>query len=153
MDDLGEWGIEVHNDPVIEEYVPEKVKGKSVFDIMMSAFNKKFKPSQAEKDSIPEFLFHQILSNDPKTVQLALMFTTHKIPVAKQWDMVNELLPKCFIAYPKKSKVDNEVLDTLSDYYNCSMHIADRYSRLLTTEQIVEIQTKFLTGKMKKGKK
>ena len=153
MDELGEWGIEVHNEPVIEEYVPEKVKGKSVFDIMMSAFNKKFKPSQAEKDSIPEFLFHQILSNDPKTVQLALMFTTNTIPVACQYDMVRELLPKCYIAYPKKSKSDNEELELLQDYFQCSMYVADRYSKLLTTEQIKIIQNKFQTGKMKKGKK
>lgn len=156
MSELGEWGIEVHNDPVIEEYTPEKTKGKSVFDIMMSAFNKKFVPSQAEKDSIPEFLFHQILSNDPKTIQLAVMFTTNTIPVAVQYDMVRSLLPKCFINYPKKSKVDNEIIDLLSDYYNCSMRVAEQYSHLLSAEQIDEIQTKFQigkVGKIKKGKR
>jgi len=155
MTELDEWGIEVYNEPIIEDYVPEKKRGKSVFDIMMSAFNKKFKPTQVEKESIPEFLFHQILSNDPQTVQLALMFTTHQIPVAKQWDMVNELLGKCYIAYPKKTKVDTDDLNIISDFYNCSLRVAEQYCGLLTTVQINDIIERSQTGhlKTKKGKK
>lgn len=149
MTDLGEWGIEVFNEPEYEEYIPEKKKGKNVFDIMMSAFNKKFKPTKEEKESIPEFLFHQILSNDPKTVKIAVMFTTHKIPVDKQWDMVNELIGKCFIPYPKKVKKDNEVLEMLQDYYKCSLRVASQYLTLLSPEQIENIKDKYNVGKIK----
>lgn len=145
---LDEWGIEVYTPPELEEYVIEKPKGKSPFDIMMSAMNKKFKPTQSEKDSIPEFLFHQILSNDPQTIELAVLFTTHSIPVGIQYDMVRNILPKCYIAYPKKStKVDDKTLNDISAYYDCSIRTASMYVEIMPPHEIERIQEKFKVGK------
>lgn len=147
---LEEWGIEVEAPREVEEYVPEKPKGKNAFEIMMSAFNKKFKPTQAEKESIPEFLFHQILSNDPQTIELALMFTTSNIPVDVQYNMIRNLLPKCYIPYPKKAKnTTDETIENISQYYNCSIKVAVRYAEMMPPEEIDRINNKYKTGKVK----
>ena len=148
---IDEWGIPITEE--VPEYIPEPKKGKNVFDIMMSAFNKKFKPTLEEKESIPEFLFHQVLSNDPKTTELALMFTTNKIPVSRQYDIVRMMTGKCFIPYPKKLKNDDEVTDKLSEYFQVNLAMAGRYREMMTKEQVDAIINKFNTGRQKVTRK
>lgn len=144
---LEDWGFESEKQP--EEFVYVKPKVKNPFDIMNTAFNKKFTPTLQEKQSINEFLFHNILSNDPKTIELALMFTTRKIPVERQYDIVRAFVPKCYIGYPsKKKEVKMEDVEMISDYYNCNMRVAEEYLELMTPDDVQRIRNKYTEGKI-----
>ena len=145
---LADWGYEAPAEPEVFEYV--KPKAKNMFMIMNSAIDKKMTPTLAEKKSISEYLFHQVLSNDPNTIELAVMLTTHNIPVEKQYDMIRMLLPKAYIPYPSKKKTKEDIaVERISEYYHCNIKVARRYHSLMTAKDIDRIVSKFNEGKVK----
>jgi len=117
---------------------------------MNSCITKKMKPTLKEKQSINEFLFHNVLSNNASSLELALMFTTHNIPVEHQYNLVNIIMPKGYIPYPSKKKdVIIEEVQMVSDYYNCSLRVAEEYLTLMDDEEKQRIINTFTEGKIK----
>jgi len=107
------------------------------------------KPTLKEKQGINEFLFHNVLSNNSGSIELALIFTTHNIPIEKQYDLVNLMMPKSYIPYPsKKKEVLNSEIECISDYYDCSIRVASEYHNIMTTEDIARIVNTFAEGKI-----
>jgi len=145
---LEEWGYEAPPEPEVFEY--KKPKPKNLFSIMNSCIDKRMKPTLKEKQSINEFLFHNILSNNASSLELALMFTTREIPIEFQYDIVNFVMPKGYIPYPskKKEKINSEI-DMISDYYNCSLKVAKKYHELMSKNEIERIVDTFSEGKKK----
>ncbi len=141
-----EWGFEAPPEPEVFEV--KKQKPKNTFEIMNSCITKKIKPTLKEKRSISEFLFHNVLSNNASSLELALIFTTHNIPVEKQYDLVNVVMPKGYIPYPSKKKtIENNVILMISDYYDCSLRVAESYLGLMDQKEIDRIVNTFAEGK------
>jgi len=144
---LGEWGFSPEPEPEVFEY--KKPKQKNIFEVMNSCITKKMKPTTKEKKSINEFLFHNILSNNESSLELALILTTHNIPIERQYDLVNIIMPKGYIPYPsKKKQQENEIVEKISDYYNCSMTVAKEYMNLMDEKEINRIVETFNEGKI-----
>jgi len=75
------------------------------------------------------------ISDLPKDVHHRYYLTT--LPKRKQ-----------FFKYIKKSKdVDKVSKERISEYFECSMRVADIYAEILETEQIKEIKQKFDCGR------
>ena len=145
MPKYDEWGIPVIEVPHYEEYTKPK-EDTSIFAIMYSALDKKMKPTEKQKKKISGFLFDNILANNESTIELALMFSTHNIPVNKQYDMVNILLPKCYIPYPKKSKVPQKDIENIIKYYGVNERIAIQYFDTMTPKERKKINDKYNSG-------
>ncbi len=146
---VDEWGIPITEVPQYEEYTPPKKADENMFRIMYSSLDKKMKPTEEQKKKISAFLFDNILANNESTIDLALMFTTHNIPVNKQYDMVRVLLPKCYIPYPKKSKKPQKDIEEIMTFYDVNERIADQYFDMMTPEERKKIKDKFKSGVMK----
>ena len=142
---LDEWGIPQPEVPLYEEYKPPKVKD-DMFKVMYSALDKKFMPTEEQKKKISGFLFDNILANNENTLELAVMFTTHNIPVNKQYDMVRTLLPKCYIPYPKKAKHPQKDIENIIKYYQVNETLASQYHDLLTKDELKKINDKYKEG-------
>ena len=143
---VDEWGIPKAITPSYEEETITPKKKDNSFKIMYSAMDKKMKPTQKEKESISAFLFDNILANDEATLELALIFTTHNIPVDKQYDIVRAVTPKCYIPYPKKSKKNQLDLDNIIRYYDVNPRIAEQYYNMMTVEERKKINNKYKEG-------
>ena len=143
---VDEWGIPITKVPQYEEYTPPKKEEPNMFRIMYSSLDKKMKPTEKQKKKISGFLFDNILANNEQTLELALMFTTHDIPVNKQYDMVRTLLPKCYIPYPKKSKKPQKDIENIIKYYNVNERIANQYFDMMTKEERKKINNKYKEG-------
>ena len=74
------------------------------------------------------------------------MFTTHNIPVDRQYDMVRILLPKCYIPYPKKSKKPQKDIENIIKYYHVNERIATQYHDLLSKEELTKLNNKYKEG-------
>ena len=142
---VNEWGIPIIDTPHYEDYVAPKKKD-DMFKIMYSALDKKFKPTLKQKKKISGFLFDNILANNENTLELALIFTTHNIPVNRQYDMVRILLPKCYIPYPKKSKKPQKDIESIIRYYHVNERIAIQYHDLLDKDELKKINNKYKEG-------
>jgi len=144
---VDEWGIEVFEEPVVEEY--KAPKQRSMWDIMNSSIDKKISPTFQEKQRINEFMFHKLLARFEATLDLALMFTTKEIPIDKQYDIVNMFVPKGKVPFERKKKTDHpEVIDNISFLYNCSDEVAEQYLELMPEYEIERINRKFIKGKL-----
>jgi len=144
---MDEWGIEETPEVVFDEY--KAPKGRSTWDVMNSAINKKIKPTLEEKKKINEFMFHKLLSRFEQTLELALMFTTKNIPIENQYDIIDSLVPKGFVPFEKgKKKVSNSTITNISNHYRCSETLAERYVQMMPEHEIERINIKY----NKKGK-
>ncbi|MCK5537941.1 MAG: hypothetical protein KAI79_14030 [Bacteroidales bacterium] len=142
---VNEWGIPILAVPTYENYKPEKQK-YNIFKIMYSALDKKYNPSEIEKSKVDAYLFSNILANNEKTLQIALMFTTNDIPVNAQYNMVRTLLPNCYIPYPKKKSKPRKDIDNLMKYYNLNERIANQYFDLISKDELKTINDKYKEG-------
>jgi len=140
---LEDWGVEIKKQEI--EEIEIKKEKFDLFGTMYSCITKKGKPSKKDIEKIPEYLFHNLLSNNPQTINLAFLLTVKNIPIYYQYKLVDKMLPKTYIKYPKKNKDENAFIEFISDYYKCSYQIAKQYKELMSKEEI-----EFLKNEMKK---
>jgi hypothetical protein len=124
----------------IENIEPPKPKKVDVFKVMGSAFSKNYVPSDKEIEKIPEFLFHNWLTGQPELVDLALFLTTHNIPLKAQYLFVRNIIPKCYVKYPKNNKKSQKDIEFIMDYYNCNEITAQQYLDLLSKNDIIRMK-------------
>ena len=141
---LEEWGIKVEKQQEVKETKKEKF---DLFGVMYSCITKKGRPSKKEIEKIPEYLFHNLLSNNPQTINLSFLLTVKEIPIYYQYKLVDKMLPKTYIKYPKKNKKEDKFLEFISDYYKCNYQMAKQYKELMSEDEI-----RFLKNEMKKIK-
>ena len=139
-----DWGIKQNKK---EEKIEIKKEKFDLFGVMYSCITKKGNPSNKDINKIPEYLFHNLLSNNSKTINLSFLLTVKNIPIYYQYKLVDKMLPKTYIKYPKKNKFNDSFIDFLSEYYNCNYNLAKRYFELLSKEEL-----NFLKNEMKKLK-
>jgi len=144
---LEEWGINVKKHQEIKKEKEYKKEKYDLFGVMYSCITKKGNPSKKEIEKIPEYLFHNLLSNDPKTINLSFLLTVKDIPIYYQYKLVEKLLPKTYIKYPKKNKKEDELIEFISEYYNCNYQKAKIYKELMSEDEI-----NFLKKEMEKIK-
>jgi len=139
---MGEWGIEVETDEIkIDAYKPQT---RSIWEVMNSAITKKIKPTFEEKMKINEFMFHKLLARFENSLDFALMFTTKEVPIDKQFDIINRLVPKGFVPFEKgKSKDRENSIENIIKYYNCSDFVANQYIELMPEKEITRINEKY----------
>ena len=140
-----EWGI-----PIDEEvdYSYTKPKEPSMFEVMNACINKKMKPTLKQKQKISEFSFHALLARYENSLDLALMFNTKNIPVEVQWDMVNYLSPKGYVAFQARPEKEELIIENISKYYRCNYNIAKQYLDLMSKEDIKIMNQKYEKGKI-----
>lgn len=139
---LEDWGIKIKKQEIEEVIKKEKF---DLFGTMYSCITKKGKPSKKDIEKIPEYLFHNLLSNNPQTINLAFLLTVKNIPIYYQYKLVDKMLPKTYIKYPKKNKDEEKFINFISDYYNCNYQMAKQYYLLMDKEE-----KDFLMKEMKK---
>ena len=146
--DMGEWGLAPEPEIVLEDY--KAPKGRSTWDVMNSAINKKIKPTQAEKLKISEFMFHRLLARFEETLDFALIFTTKDIPIDKQFDIIDKLVGKGFVPFEKgNKKTSDDSIENISKYYNCNVNVAEQYIGIMPEHEIQRINEKYNKGKIK----
>lgn len=144
--DMGEWGLAPEPETVQEEW--KAPKGRSIWDVMNSAINKKIKPTQAEKLKISEFMFHKLLARFENTLDFALMFTTKEIPIDRQYDIINQFVDKGFVPFEKGKKHENDKsIENIIEYYRCTEAVAEQYIELMPEHEIERINEKYNKGK------
>jgi len=118
----------------LENDIPKKKK-VDIFKVMTSALSKNYNPSEEEIEKIPEFLFHQWLSNEQYLIDVVAFFTTHNIPIIAQYKSIRYATPKMFLKYPKKSEKDKNI-ELIMDYYKCSKKVAEQYLEFVNIDEI-----------------
>jgi len=153
---LDEWGIPKSKE-VEEETTTTKEKKKNSFEIINSCFNKRFVATAEETNSLQEFLFLQILSNHPATIDIANFVNIHEIPIDQVYNLVNKLIPRGaikYIPYPKKNKtIDDESIENICKFYKCNIAIGNRYADMLPQVEIDKINDIYRQGGIIKTKR
>lgn len=113
-----------------KEEVEEKKEKFDLFKVMYSCLKKDYKPTEDEKKKLNEWLFLNVLSNNKSLIEMTNEFNIREIPVEVMYDIVNNLVPKMYIPYPKKTKIDKDIEATM-DRYNISKSVAQEYLKIL----------------------
>jgi len=140
--DMSEWGIAPTEEAEVVMY--KAPKGRSMWDVMNSAIDKKVKPTLSEKQGVSEFMFHKLLARFEGTLDFALMFTTKDIPIEHQWDVINKMVPKSNVGFERgKKKFDDQTLNNVVKYYRCSERVAEQYLEIMPEFEIERINGKY----------
>lgn len=124
---------------------------RTFFQIITSIVDKKFFPTEDEIGTLNSYITLQYLANDPQASMYANVINCYSdIPLSAQYRFLRHSLPKKFIKFNKKEKIqDKETVELVSRYYNISEKLAINYLELLNTNDIDEIKDYFNCGRIK----
>jgi hypothetical protein len=122
----------------------------SIFDFLKEMTLKKTKWSlftEKEKEMFTPFMIHKIVSMNENYIHIAnLAQTFPQSDKEKIYKFYCEFLPKkySYSKYIKKNKpkMNEEILEVISNFFNCSFGEAEEYLYILQKEGIIDILQK-----------
>lgn len=125
-----------------EEIKEQKNKKESIFTTMGYIFNKNEKCP--DNPDYQPFLLTNWISNSQYVVKVAQFLNASKsLPKEIQYKFAYYSIPKMYAPpYPKKSEIENDKhdIDILMHKYNCSIHTAKGYAKLLPTIEMDKLR-------------
>lgn len=115
------------------------------FAIMASSIKKDFIPTRDELKTINSFMFCRWLSNSPVGIEIAnYLNNAIDIPIEVQYHFVRSTMHNVrYIAYPKKTDENNKDIEVLATHYKCNYLQAKQYYKILPSEELEKILTKY----------
>lgn len=160
---MDDWGLGI-SQPSIEDTVTaeyeamksEKKEQTNMFNIIASAVDKKFVPTQEELGKITPYMFLRYFSNDPSGLMIVSELNIRN-NIPKEWEywFMRLLMPASirYIKYTKKEKFeDQDLLDCLTHYYKCNEKQAIEYYNMLPPDEVQKIRDKYRHGLVKKSR-
>lgn len=113
--------------------------------------------TEEEKNEFNVYMINRFISMDPNYVDVVNLIQRYPTCSNKMvYKFYCDLLPKkkSFFRYIKsKSKFDNETINKISEYYQCSTREAKEYITILTDEEVENILNVGTSSKPKKRRK
>jgi len=127
------------------------------YQVMSSAWKKNFNPSDSELNTLSPFLFCRFVSNDIIGCMVVNEINGYPdIPIKNVYNFIRSALPSNvkYIKFDKKEDLINKKeLETLCNHFKCNMEIAERYYKMLPSDEIEKIMDKYDFDKNKTAKK